>query len=116
MHLYKVLLTDFLANLKKEKKDKKILRKHLTKCFFYYIIVVGGFRDQKANICSPAAATPPGVSRVGAGAASRARPRNFFSKKKKKIPLLLYHETPGLVKRINKNFFVKFSQNPFVKS
>ena len=93
MHLYKVLLTDFLANLKKEKKDKKILRKHLTKCFFYYIIVVGGFRDQKANICSPAAATPPGVSRVGAGATSRARRGIFFLKKKKKNRSPFYYTT-----------------------
>jgi hypothetical protein len=39
---------------------------------------------------------------------SAGRAENLEKKKKKDPPLILYHNTPGLVKRFLKNFFVKF--------
>ena len=66
---------------------------------------------KKANICSPCAATHPGVSRIGAGATFAYAGRKKKSKKKKKkiLPLLLYHRSVALVNRFLKNIFIKFS-------
>ena len=67
--------------------------------------------DQKSEQMFARGATPPGVSRKELGATtSPGVPRKPIVKKKKKIlPLLLYHRSVALVNRFLKTFFIKFS-------
>ena len=66
--------------------------------------------DKKGEHLFASRRNAPGCIIIGAGAGNAAgRAAKAKTKKKKKDPpLILYHETPGLVKSFLKNFFVKF--------
>ena len=97
---------------------KNKIKKDLTFSIFYDIIVVGGEMDPKHEhlFARTRISTPPGVSwelelRNAAGRAAK----NQKKKKKNILPLLLYHTSDPFVNTFLKTFFIKFSQNPFVK-